>query len=204
MISTLPRFKRSGTLHEFISRLTSQHFWLLLLNTRSKELWMKRPLFYSKSGWIHAWWDWFTPRKLFNQLLSIHSSTSLQSHSSSPHKMVLWCPSATLWLLSLLTSSNRKETPSPKQFPLTDFDNRHDYRGASSLVDLDLYTEVEAFWRTQASAVRTATNANMTFTLQHIPRSVVTKGTARGGNALGMVDSAQQCKKHSSTLKDQN
>lgn len=87
---------------------------------------------------------------------------------------------------------------------LANSDNRHDYRGASSLVDLDLYTEVEAFWRTQASAVRTATNANMTFTLQHIPQSVVTKGTARGGNALGMVDSAQQCRNHSSPLNYPN
>ncbi|CAG8979684.1 hypothetical protein HYALB_00003915 [Hymenoscyphus albidus] len=73
-----------------------------------------------------------------------------------------------------------------------DADQPHDYRGASSLVDLALYTEVETFWRTQASAVRAATGANMTFTMQHMPQSVVTKGTARGGNALGMVNKPQQ------------
>ncbi|KAI4251236.1 MAG: hypothetical protein L6R42_008459, partial [Xanthoria sp. 1 TBL-2021] len=63
---------------------------------------------------------------------------------------------------------------------------RHDYRGASSKVDVQLYKEVYTFWREQAVAVHEATGANMTFTLQPIPVNLVDQGIAKGGNPLGL------------------
>ncbi|KAI4226686.1 MAG: hypothetical protein L6R36_002999 [Xanthoria steineri] len=63
---------------------------------------------------------------------------------------------------------------------------RHDYRGSSSKVDLQLYEEVYTFWREEAMAVHEATGANMTFTLQPIPVNLVDQGIAKGGNPLGL------------------
>ncbi|KAL8870032.1 MAG: hypothetical protein Q9198_007731 [Flavoplaca austrocitrina] len=69
---------------------------------------------------------------------------------------------------------------------------RHDYRGASSKVDLQLYKDVHTFWREQAIAVHAATGANMTFTLQPIPVNLVDQGIAKGGNPLGLSRINQQ------------
>ncbi|KAL8777895.1 MAG: hypothetical protein Q9213_007662 [Squamulea squamosa] len=63
---------------------------------------------------------------------------------------------------------------------------RHDYRGASSKVDVQLYKDVHSFWRERAVAVHEATGANMTFTLQPIPVNLVDQGIAKGGNPLGL------------------
>ncbi|MCJ1348031.1 hypothetical protein MMC31_006262 [Peltigera leucophlebia] len=63
---------------------------------------------------------------------------------------------------------------------------RHDYRGASSKIDAQLYKDVHAFWRAQALAAHNATGANMTFTLQPIPANLVDQGNAKGGNPLGL------------------
>ncbi|KAL8730884.1 MAG: hypothetical protein Q9166_003811 [cf. Caloplaca sp. 2 TL-2023] len=63
---------------------------------------------------------------------------------------------------------------------------RHDYRGASSKIDTQLYKDVYTFWREQAAAVHEATGANMTFTLQPIPVNLVDQGIAKGGNPLGL------------------
>ncbi|KAL8859642.1 MAG: hypothetical protein Q9178_003756 [Gyalolechia marmorata] len=63
---------------------------------------------------------------------------------------------------------------------------RHDYRGASSKIDVQLYKDVYAFWREQAVAVHEATGANMTFTLQPVPVNLVDQGNAKGGNPLGI------------------
>ncbi|KAL9118079.1 MAG: hypothetical protein Q9187_005380 [Circinaria calcarea] len=65
-------------------------------------------------------------------------------------------------------------------------DVKHDYRGASSKIDAQLYKDVYAFWREQATAVHSATGANMTFTLQPIPVNLVDQGIAKGGNPLGL------------------
>ncbi|KAF4625681.1 hypothetical protein G7Y89_g12485 [Cudoniella acicularis] len=69
---------------------------------------------------------------------------------------------------------------------------RHDYRAASSLIDLEPYTQVEAQWRKQAAAIQTQTGANTTFTLQHISKDVVSQGLQKGGNALGLSPVLQQ------------
>ncbi|KAL8981373.1 MAG: hypothetical protein Q9205_003823 [Flavoplaca limonia] len=74
----------------------------------------------------------------------------------------------------------------------SDVPQRHDYRGASSKVDLQLYKDVYAFWREQAIAVHAATGANMTFTLQPIPVNLVDLGIAKGGNPLGLSRINQQ------------
>ncbi|KAL9115567.1 MAG: hypothetical protein Q9187_007280 [Circinaria calcarea] len=70
---------------------------------------------------------------------------------------------------------------------------RHDYRGASSKIDAQLYKDVYAFWREQAAAVYSATGANMTFTLQPIPVNLVDQGIAKGGNPLGLPKVNHQC-----------
>ncbi|KAL9636811.1 MAG: hypothetical protein Q9204_002111 [Flavoplaca sp. TL-2023a] len=69
---------------------------------------------------------------------------------------------------------------------------RHDYRGASSKVDVQLYKDVHTFWRDQAIAVHAATGATMTFTLQPIPVNLVDQGIAKGGNPLGLSRINQQ------------
>lgn len=71
---------------------------------------------------------------------------------------------------------------------------RHDYRGASSKIDADLYKDVYKVWRDKATAVNAATGANTTFVLQHVPKNVVDQGNAKGGNALGLEPISQQCK----------
>ncbi|KAF1953784.1 FAD-binding domain-containing protein [Byssothecium circinans] len=69
---------------------------------------------------------------------------------------------------------------------------RHDYRGASSKIDADLYKSVYAAWKSEATTVHNATGANATFVLQHIPKNVVDKANANGGNALGLDPIPQQ------------
>ncbi|KAF2012412.1 FAD-binding domain-containing protein, partial [Aaosphaeria arxii CBS 175.79] len=69
---------------------------------------------------------------------------------------------------------------------------RHDYRGVSSRVDADLYKSTFRFWKHQATTIREATGANMTFVLQHVPKNVVDKGIENGGNALGLEPTTQQ------------
>jgi hypothetical protein len=71
---------------------------------------------------------------------------------------------------------------------------RHDYRGASSKIDADLYKSVYSVWKNEATAAHAATGANMTFVLQHIPKNVVDRGNANGGNTLGLEPISQQCK----------
>jgi hypothetical protein len=77
---------------------------------------------------------------------------------------------------------------------------RHDYHTASSKVDAGLYKQVYDFWVEQLTPVQEATGANMTFVLQHIPKSLVDIGNARGGNPIGLQPTDQQCK-HPSTLR---
>jgi hypothetical protein len=71
---------------------------------------------------------------------------------------------------------------------------RHDYRGASSQIDADLYKSVYSVWKDEATAAHAATGANMTFVLQHISKNVVDRGNANGGNTLGLKPISQQCK----------
>jgi hypothetical protein len=71
---------------------------------------------------------------------------------------------------------------------------RHDYRGASSKIDADLYKSVYSVWKDEATAAHATTGANMTFVLQHIPKNVVDRGNANGGNTLGLEPISQQCK----------
>jgi hypothetical protein len=72
--------------------------------------------------------------------------------------------------------------------------HRHDYRGASSKVDAELYKQVYQYWVTEATQVRQSTGANITFVLQHISQNLVQKGNERGGNPLGLANIPQQCK----------
>jgi hypothetical protein len=72
--------------------------------------------------------------------------------------------------------------------------SRHDYRGASSKIDADLYKSVYEIWKKEATTVHATTGGDMTFVLQHIPKNVVDIGNANGGNALGLEPIAQQCK----------
>lgn len=63
---------------------------------------------------------------------------------------------------------------------------RHDYCGAASKIDAQLYKDVYTFWREQAVAVHESTGANMTFVLQPVPANLVDQGVAKGGNPLGL------------------
>ncbi|KAJ9314213.1 CAZyme family AA7 [Paecilomyces variotii] len=63
---------------------------------------------------------------------------------------------------------------------------RHDYRGASSKIDAQLYKDVYDFWREKALAVRDSTGANQTFVLQPISASMVQYGIEKGENCLGL------------------
>ncbi|KAF2878551.1 putative 6-hydroxy-D-nicotine oxidase [Massariosphaeria phaeospora] len=69
---------------------------------------------------------------------------------------------------------------------------RHDYRGASSKVDAQLYKDAYEFWKKEATAAREATGANMTFVLQPIPANVAKVGIANGGNPLGLLEENHQ------------
>ncbi|PVI02241.1 putative 6-hydroxy-D-nicotine oxidase [Periconia macrospinosa] len=69
---------------------------------------------------------------------------------------------------------------------------QHDYRGASSKVDAQLYKSVYDFWVAKAREVGEKTGSNATFVLQHIPKSAVDIGYASGGNALGLPRETQQ------------
>lgn len=70
----------------------------------------------------------------------------------------------------------------------------HDYRGASSEVDAELYKEVYDAWVVKAREINAATGANATFVPQHIPKSTVEIGIANGGNPLGLQPTTQQCR----------
>ncbi|KAI1347635.1 FAD-binding domain-containing protein [Xylaria sp. FL0043] len=63
---------------------------------------------------------------------------------------------------------------------------RHDYRAASSKVDLQLYKDVWNFWKVRAQKVRDTTGANQTFTIQPIPKNMADQGVAKGGNPMGI------------------
>ncbi|OTB15927.1 hypothetical protein K445DRAFT_317556 [Daldinia sp. EC12] len=65
--------------------------------------------------------------------------------------------------------------------------DRHDYRAASTRIDAQLYKEVHAFWREKALAVREATGANQTFTIQPVPRNVAIQGEQKGGNPMNIL-----------------
>ncbi|KAI0972958.1 hypothetical protein F4678DRAFT_459812 [Xylaria arbuscula] len=69
---------------------------------------------------------------------------------------------------------------------------RHDYRGASSLVDADLYKSVYSFWRAKALAVSESTGASQIFALQHVAANVADFGLSQGGNAMGIPRRAHQ------------
>ncbi|KAH7117579.1 putative 6-hydroxy-D-nicotine oxidase [Dendryphion nanum] len=69
---------------------------------------------------------------------------------------------------------------------------RHDYRGASSTIDPDLYLAVFETWKKEAAAAHETSGCNMTFVLQHIPKNVVDVGAARSGNPLGLEPISQQ------------
>ncbi|KAI8963317.1 FAD-binding domain-containing protein [Daldinia sp. FL1419] len=64
--------------------------------------------------------------------------------------------------------------------------DRHDYRAASTRIDAQLYKDVYAFWREKALAVRNATGANQTFTIQPVPKNVATQGDQKGGNPMNI------------------
>jgi len=57
-----------------------------------------------------------------------------------------------------------------------------------------LYKEVYGFWREKALAVRAATGANQTFTLQPVLANIAKVGAANGGNPLGLPPIDHQCK----------
>ncbi|KAH9992264.1 FAD-binding domain-containing protein [Xylariaceae sp. FL0662B] len=63
---------------------------------------------------------------------------------------------------------------------------RHDYRAASSRIDVQLYRDVYTFWRERAIQVREITGANQTFTIQPIPKNLAEQGIAKGGNPMGI------------------
>ncbi|PFH57059.1 hypothetical protein XA68_15576 [Ophiocordyceps unilateralis] len=63
---------------------------------------------------------------------------------------------------------------------------RHDYRGASSLVDAQLYKDVYKFWEAKASTVFNNTGARQTFVMQHVPAFMADYGVVRTGNPLGI------------------
>ncbi|KAF1846872.1 FAD-binding domain-containing protein, partial [Cucurbitaria berberidis CBS 394.84] len=88
----------------------------------------------------------------------------------------------TVQKLNLLGGSSSSAAPAP----------RHDYRGASSKIDADLYKSVYNVWKGEATAAHAATGANMTFVLQHIPKNVVDQGNSNGGNTLGLEPISQQ------------
>ena len=69
---------------------------------------------------------------------------------------------------------------------------RHDYRGASSQINAQLYKDVFNVWQPQASAVYDATGANQTFVIQPWPSSLAAAGNARGGNPLGLPSQSFQ------------
>jgi hypothetical protein len=60
-------------------------------------------------------------------------------------------------------------------------------------IEAQLYKDVHALRRKQATAVHNATGANMTFTLQPIPVNLVDQGVAKGGNPLGIPKVNHQC-----------
>ncbi|KAI1776756.1 FAD-binding domain-containing protein [Hypoxylon cercidicola] len=63
---------------------------------------------------------------------------------------------------------------------------RHDYRAVSTRIDGKLYQDVYKLWRERALAVREATGANQTFTIQPIPKNLAEQGIAKGGNPMGI------------------
>ncbi|KAI0850546.1 FAD-binding domain-containing protein [Daldinia vernicosa] len=65
--------------------------------------------------------------------------------------------------------------------------DRHDYRAASTRIDAQLYKDVHAFWREKALAVRDATGANQTFTVQPVPKNVAVQGEQKGGNPMNIL-----------------
>ncbi|KAJ4387626.1 hypothetical protein N0V93_008223 [Gnomoniopsis smithogilvyi] len=69
---------------------------------------------------------------------------------------------------------------------------RHDYRAASSKIDAQLYKDVYDFWLEKATAVKAATGANQTFTLQPVPRTLTEASEARGGNPMGIAKEDHQ------------
>lgn len=60
-------------------------------------------------------------------------------------------------------------------------------------IDLQLYLDVYGFWREEAIAVKNATGANQTFTIQPVTTSLVEQGVLKGGNALGLPNENFQC-----------
>ncbi|KAJ8131493.1 hypothetical protein O1611_g2129 [Lasiodiplodia mahajangana] len=69
---------------------------------------------------------------------------------------------------------------------------RHDYRAASSKIDAQLYKDVWRSWKEKAQAVREATGANQTFTIQPIVKNMVEQGIAKGGNPMGIPSQDHQ------------
>jgi len=69
----------------------------------------------------------------------------------------------------------------------------HDYRAASSKIDLQLYLDVYSSWQEQALTVKNATGANQTFTIQPVTTSLVEQGILKGGNPLGIPSENFQC-----------
>ncbi|KAI1651485.1 FAD-binding domain-containing protein [Daldinia loculata] len=65
--------------------------------------------------------------------------------------------------------------------------DRHDYRAASTRIDAQLYKDVYAFWREKALAVRNATGANQSFTIQPVPKNVAIQGEQKGGNPMNIL-----------------
>ena len=55
---------------------------------------------------------------------------------------------------------------------VSDLGSKHDYRGASSKVDAQLYKDVCKFWLKKATATHEATGVNQTFVIQHVSKNV--------------------------------
>ncbi|KAL5313112.1 hypothetical protein ACEPPN_019539 [Leptodophora sp. 'Broadleaf-Isolate-01'] len=71
---------------------------------------------------------------------------------------------------------------------------RHDHRGASRKNDLGLYSAVEAYWiwRKETLALRESTGADVTFMIQHVPKTLIEKGVEDSSNPLGLTAVPQQ------------
>ncbi|KAK7747505.1 hypothetical protein SLS53_001760 [Cytospora paraplurivora] len=65
---------------------------------------------------------------------------------------------------------------------------RHDYRSIATKIDAQLYNDVYDCWFELATAVKSATGANHTFSPQPVSRELALAGKARGGNALGIPE----------------
>ncbi|PHH88230.1 hypothetical protein CDD83_7806 [Cordyceps sp. RAO-2017] len=65
-------------------------------------------------------------------------------------------------------------------------------RGASSLVDAQLYRDVYKFWLGKAQAAFDSTGTKQTFIIQHVPGQLAKYGAKQGGNPMGIPERTHQ------------